>query len=737
MPSSTFWMRSPISTPRQLTQVISGDEHDAGDRDERHVVGEERVLGAAHDAVDERPEVDAGDLREVREHDHAGDGDAPAAHPAHPRAERLRPPRERGAAVGDRVVELAVGERDEEHRDEGDDERDGRLRADGEHDEAERRDERVDGCGGGEPDDGRAPQSERAGCESLSFGSGQVYRGCSHTVKLWPSSRAVKDIGGTDRPDVGAGQDDAHGLGTRRDRARPGRARARSTGGSDARAGQQPQLGRARRVDDEVVVGADLGEHAPVPLPVVRLAGQHERARPRSCSGSAAYSSSVATRMPRSRPRRERRARGGRAARDESGQAAVGDHARAAATAPAPARTARAPPAPTTPSNVPRPGARRARSARGRRPRRSDPPATRSAARSGAAAARRAAPWRRSSRWAEATTRIPDSPAPRSTRSSRSSELVGVVVRQAGRERVEVVDEHHGARRGRMLDELGDGIPRSFRRRRAPGRPPPAPAPRRPRARSTCPSPDRPPRAGRDPRSARPTGRCRCRSGSSARPSTSTPLSAWPSRSSSSAIRVGQRRQPRPPRRRARPPAATTALDVGRLRQRDAHAARRCASPPRRRSARPRPPASPGRFAASSVPITARLSAASVTRRLIRSGQLASRLSRITPAARCVPRTRCTPSARPRAATSEKTACSSGWSPSSAANSSTTTTSRGRSTRGSRMSRAPAPAIAASRQRDLGAQALDRAPRARAVEIGDDARHVRHRRRARRTRCRP
>ena len=254
MPSRMFWMRSPISTPRQLTQVIAAMKTTPVDGDERDVVGEQRVLGAADDPVDQRPEVDAGDLREVREHDHAGHRDTPAAHPADPGAERLRAPRERGAAVGDRVVELAVGERDEEHRDEGDDERDRRLRADGEHDEAERRDERVDGRGGGESDDGRAPQAERAGGESLSVGSVQVDRGCSHTAKVWASpsggqgssarridwiSRARKDDPDGLRACRHQPGPAAPGLAVRRERARPG---------------EQAQLGRARRIDDEVVI---------------------------------------------------------------------------------------------------------------------------------------------------------------------------------------------------------------------------------------------------------------------------------------------------------------------------------------------------------------------------------------------------------------------------------------------------------------------------------------------------
>ena len=44
---------------------------------------------------------------------------------------------------------------------------DRRLGADGEHDEAERRDEGVDGCGGGEPDDDVAHEAEGAGLQAL------------------------------------------------------------------------------------------------------------------------------------------------------------------------------------------------------------------------------------------------------------------------------------------------------------------------------------------------------------------------------------------------------------------------------------------------------------------------------------------------------------------------------------------------------------------------------------------
>ena len=150
------------------------------------------------------------------------------------------------------------------------------------------------------------------------------------------------------------------------------------------------------------------------------------------------------------------------------------------------------------------------------------------------------------------------------------------------------------------------------------------------------------------------------------------------------------------------------------------------ASPARRTKAVPRPAAPPGSRAASSVPSSARLSAGSVTRRLIRSGQFASRLSRITPAARCVPRMRWMPSARPRAAMSAKSPCSSGWS----------AEQRGELVDHHHQPREPHPGIedvAGPCRRDgglaaaqLGPQALDRASRSRAVEIRDDAGDVRH-----------
>ena len=84
------------------------------------------------------------------------------------------------------------------------------------------------------------------------------------------------------------------------------------------------------------------------------------------------------------------------------------------------------------------------------------------------------------------------------------------------------------------------------------------------------------------------------------------------------------------------------------------------------------------------------------------------------------------PRARPRAATSVNTACSSGCSPSSAANSSTTITSRGSVHPRIEDVARPDPGELRLAPAHLGAQALDRPSCSRAVQIGDDARDVRH-----------
>ena len=69
--------------------------------------------------MEEPQQVDAGDLGHVGEHDDRRDRQTPAADPADPGPERLGAPCERGAAVGGVLAELAIGERDQQHGDEG------------------------------------------------------------------------------------------------------------------------------------------------------------------------------------------------------------------------------------------------------------------------------------------------------------------------------------------------------------------------------------------------------------------------------------------------------------------------------------------------------------------------------------------------------------------------------------------------------------------------------------------
>ncbi len=236
-------------------------------------------------------------------------------------------------------------------------------------------------------------------------------------------------------------------------------------------------------------------------------------------------------------------------------------------------------------------------------------------------------------------------------------QLSRVFVREPRRQSVEIVDHDDGAAGRRRLDELGDRIPRRLGIRRHDED---AGRLRRERAQCgrlarTCSAHDEEP-AILDPHGDR-----------------HLPLAlrlvgetqhqvSW---SDALARELGEFD---PPRKIGEPRPARAVivgtqddpLDVGRSRKRDPQATRARNPPPCARARRRDPPHRRQGRAASSVPMTARLSAASATRRLTRRGQFARSASRTTPATRCVPSTRCMPRARPRAAMSMKTACSSG-----------------------------------------------------------------------------
>ncbi len=343
--------------------------------------------------------------------------------------------------------------------------------------------------------------------------------------------------------------------------------------------------------------------------------------------------------------------------------------------------------------------ARRSRNAPGRLPRRCDRRASGigSTMRRGRRSARRAVgPVRRC---VEATTRMRDSPALRSTRSSRSMISWRVVVRQSrrrscrGRRSATTVPGAGGCSMSR-----GHGIPRALGRRPECARSPAVPVPRPRPAPSTCPRPARRTTAVRGPRCRTPTGRWRCRSGSSARPSSSTPCDSYPEHA---ARRAGYARARAGSHgRRGGGPSTVRddRLDVGGVRKRDPHPPRRAVAA----SAQECEPAS-ARIAGKRGRLVGADDGAAVggvgdaqadAQRAVREQAVADdarsplRAEHEMDAERSAPRSDVGEHRVQLGVVAEQ-----------AANSSTTTTSRGRSTRGSRMSRAPAPAIAASRQR--------------------------------------
>ena len=187
-------MRRPSVTGRNLDQRHDGEDHEHagldGEQPLLHVgrdldaavadVGHDREPGEADqqhpaarrvatDAVraEEQEDVLPGDLRQARHDQDVGGDDAPAARvPAHPWSEHPRGPGERRAAVGIRLVQLAVADRDHPHRDEREDRDDRGLDADEEDDEAERRRQAV----------GRARSTRRRRRQSTTV------RGCRPSV---------------------------------------------------------------------------------------------------------------------------------------------------------------------------------------------------------------------------------------------------------------------------------------------------------------------------------------------------------------------------------------------------------------------------------------------------------------------------------------------------------------------------------------------------------------------------
>ena len=120
--------QEPLQTSRYLNadgshSAHDDEEQDAGSRDPQRGVGQ--PVGA-----DQVEEVHTGDLRQAGHDDDVGRHHDPAGDPTRARPHGSGDPAERGAAVWVYFVEVVVGTRDEDHRDERDDHDRGRLEPD-------------------------------------------------------------------------------------------------------------------------------------------------------------------------------------------------------------------------------------------------------------------------------------------------------------------------------------------------------------------------------------------------------------------------------------------------------------------------------------------------------------------------------------------------------------------------------------------------------------------------------
>ena len=147
-----------------------------GDVDPRHAreVGERLVAGDLREQQEQ--EVD-GDPGEVGEHQDGRGDQAPAGEPADPRAEGARRPGERGARVGHPVVQLAVAEGHQQHRDEADEDDRRDLGADDGCRRADRGGEGVGRRDARDADDDRADEADRAGAQALLGQSAGAFAG--------------------------------------------------------------------------------------------------------------------------------------------------------------------------------------------------------------------------------------------------------------------------------------------------------------------------------------------------------------------------------------------------------------------------------------------------------------------------------------------------------------------------------------------------------------------------------
>ena len=156
-----------LDARRELDAAVADPGHD---RDPQHRGDDDRRFGFAEFGEAEELEgVDRRDRRQRGHHDHVGEEDRPAVHPARHRAERARDPRERRARVGVGAVEVFVGRGDQQHRDERHEHHRGRVHADAldGDDEPQRRRQRVGRRRGGDPDHDVGEVADRVFLQAL------------------------------------------------------------------------------------------------------------------------------------------------------------------------------------------------------------------------------------------------------------------------------------------------------------------------------------------------------------------------------------------------------------------------------------------------------------------------------------------------------------------------------------------------------------------------------------------
>ena len=232
-----------VCMSRYEMQVAPEHEQQAdGDVDER-VEGEvgDRA-GAARDLRDQQEQEVDGDAGEIRQHEDRRGDQPPAGEPADPRAEGARRPRERGAGVGHPPVELAVAERDQQHRDEADEDD---RRAPGSRPPTtvgpERRGERVGGRDARDADDDGADEADRAGAQALLRESAGAFAGrrCEWRVgAAGGAHRELSFLGGAGARARRSSARGAHEASSQR--SSRGRAGAAGRGGSSRRRTSSP-----------------------------------------------------------------------------------------------------------------------------------------------------------------------------------------------------------------------------------------------------------------------------------------------------------------------------------------------------------------------------------------------------------------------------------------------------------------------------------------------------------------